>query len=49
MLKRFFQERKLADAAQGNVDSAQTLSIRVRLREKNKKTPKNRNMSFQIK
>lgn len=34
MLRRLFQERELADAAQGNVNSAQTLRIQVRLREK---------------
>lgn len=34
ILKRFFQERKLADVAQRNANSAQTLRIWVRLREK---------------
>lgn len=34
ILQRFFQERKLADTAQGNANSAQTLRIWVRLREK---------------
>lgn len=32
LLKRFFQEGKLADAAQGNVNSAQTLKIWARFR-----------------
>lgn len=40
MLERFFQERKLADTAQGNVNSAQTVRMWVRLREKNFNTEK---------
>lgn len=44
MLKKFFQERKLADTAQGNVNSAQTWRIWVRFREKKINTK----ISFQI-